>query len=66
MNIEPYHTVFLKLFKPNMNIQFVIGVHAMLNYLTSYLCKSEHKISELMKKASKETYGKDMTENAFH
>ena len=32
----------------------------MLTYLTSYLCKPEHTMSELMKKASKEAYGKDI------
>ena len=41
-----------------MNLQFVTGVYAMLTYLTSYLCKPEHAISELVKKASKEAYGK--------
>ena len=30
----------------------------MLAYLTSYLCKPEHGRSELMKKLSKEAYGK--------
>ena len=34
----------------------------MLTYLTSYLCKPEHAMSELMKKASKEAYGKDVRE----
>ena len=43
-----------------MNIQFVTGVYAMLTYLTSYLCKPEHTMSELMKKASKGAYGKDI------
>ena len=43
-----------------MTIQFVAGVHATLTYLTSYLCKPENTVSELMKKASKETCGKDM------
>ena len=41
-----------------MNLQFVTGVYAMLTYLTSYLCKPEHTMSERMKKASKEAYGK--------
>ena len=43
-----------------MTIQFVTGVYATLTYLTSYLCKPEDTVSELMKKASKETCGKDM------
>ena len=60
VNIGPYNTVILKLLKANMNIQFVTGVYAMLMYLTSYLCKPEHTMSELMKKASKEAYGKDI------
>ena len=32
----------------------------MLTYLTSYLCKPELSMSELMNKASKEFYGKDI------
>ena len=52
VNIGPYNTNILKLLKPNMNVQFVTGVYAMLTYLTSCLCKSEHGMSELMKKAS--------------
>ena len=54
VNIGPYNTVILKLLKSNMKLQFVTGVHAMLTYLTSYLCKPEHAMSEFMKKASKE------------
>ena len=42
-----------------MNIQFVTVVYAMLTYLI-YLCKPEHTMSELVKKPSKEAYGKDM------
>ena len=32
----------------------------MLVYLKSYLCKLDNAVSQLMKKASKETYGKDI------
>ena len=32
----------------------------MLTYLTSYLCKPEHAMSELMTKASKEAHGNDI------
>ena len=52
--ISPYNTVLLNLTKSNMNLQFVTGVYGMLGYLTKYLCKAEHGMSELMKKASKE------------
>ena len=43
-----------------MNLQYVTGVYAMITYLTSYLCKPEHAISKLMKKASRVAYGKDI------
>jgi len=59
-DISPYNTVILSLLKSNMNIQFVTGVYGLLTYLTSYLCKPEHTMSELMKKASKEATGKDI------
>ena len=59
-DISPYNTVILSLLKSNMNIQFVTGVYGLLTYLTSYLCKPEHTMGELMKKASKEATGEDM------
>ena len=34
----------------------------MLTYLTSYLCKPEHCMSELMKKASRDAYNKKVKE----
>ena len=43
-----------------MNIQFVVGVYGLLTYLTSYLCKPEKDMSELMKKASKEATNKEI------
>ena len=61
-NVSPYNTVLLSLMKSNMNIQFVTGVYGLLAYLTSYLCKPEHKASELMKKAGKEASGLGLKE----
>ena len=60
VSIGSYDTVILKLLNANMNIQFVTGVYAMLTYLASYLYRPEHTMSELMKKSSKEAYGKDV------
>ena len=37
----------------------------MLTYLMSYLCKPEHTMSELMKKALKEAYEKDIKGKMF-
>lgn len=58
LNISPYNTVLLSLLKANMNLQFVTGVYGLLTYLTSYLCKAEKTVSELMKKAYKEANDK--------
>ena len=57
VNIGSYSTAILKLLS-NMILQFVRGVYAMLRYLISYLCKPENAMSELMRMASKEAYGK--------
>ena len=58
--LGPFNTVILKPLNPNMNLQFVTGIYAMLTYLTSYLCKPGHTMSELMKKASNEAHGKNI------
>ena len=52
--ISPYNTIILDCLKANMNIQFVVGIYGVLAYLTSYLCKPEHSMSEFMKAAAKE------------
>jgi len=59
-NISPYNPVLLGSLKSNMNLQFVTGVYGLLAYLTSYMCKPERNMSELMKKALKEASGKDI------
>ena len=53
VSIGPYDTVILKLLKSNMNLQFVAGLYAILTFLMSYLCKPEHTVNKLIKKASK-------------
>ena len=58
--IGPYNTVIFSCLKANMNIQYITSVYALLTYLTSYLCKPEHNMGELMRKASKEAYGNDV------
>ena len=55
--VGPYDTVILKLLKSNLTLQFVTGVYAMLTYLA---------VSEFIKKASKEAYGKDIKNFFFY
>ena len=52
--ISPYNTIILDCLKANMNIQFVVSIYGVLAYLTSYLCKPEHSMSESMKAAANE------------
>ena len=54
MFISPYNTVIMANLKANMNIQYITSAYAVLAYLTSYLCKPEHTLGELMRKAVKE------------
>ena len=37
-------------------------MYTMLIYLTSYLCKPENTMGELMKKSPKETHGKEVAQ----
>ena len=57
-NVSPYNPVILSLMQSNMNIQYVTGMYGVIKYLTSYMCKPEQAMSELMKKASKEATNK--------
>ena len=45
-----------------MNMQYVTGISVVLTYLTSYFCKPEHQMIDLMKKASKGAYKKSVKE----
>ena len=56
-HISPYNTVILATLRANMNIQFITDIYGVLAYLTSYMCKPEHTMSELMKKMCKENTG---------
>ena len=43
-----------------MNLQFVTGIYGMILYLTKYLTKVENRMSELMRKVSKESANQDI------
>ena len=60
-----HNTVILKLLNSNINLQFVTGVYAMVTCQTPYLFKPKHGMSEFMKKASKEAYGKGIKGKMF-
>ena len=64
-NVSPYNTVILSLMKSNMNLQYVTGMYGVIKYLTSYMCKPERTMSELMKKASKEATNKGVQDKLW-
>ena len=54
VNVNPYNPVILKALRANMDIQFITDVWACVAYITSYMCKPERIMSELMRNACKE------------
>jgi DNA replication protein DnaC len=49
-----------------MDIQMITSIWACIAYITSYICKPEKTMSELMKKASKEAQDKSITDQLYH
>ena len=52
--VNPYNPIILKTLRANMDIQYITDVWACVAYITSYMCKPERSMSELMRNASKE------------
>ncbi|XP_070573805.1 uncharacterized protein [Ptychodera flava] len=53
-SINPYNPFILKALRANMDIQYITDVWACIAYITSYMCKPEREMSELMRNAVKE------------
>ena len=49
-----------------MDIQYITNIWACIAYLTSYICKPERTMSELMKKACKEAHEKGVREKLYN
>ena len=60
VNIWPYNIVILSLLQANMNILYATVMYVMIIYLTSYLCKPDYTVGELMKNVAKEGTGKEV------
>ena len=58
--INNYNPHILKALQANMDIQYITNIWACIAYLTSYMCKPERTMSELMRKASKEAQNKNI------
>ena len=55
-----YNPLFMHAWQANMDIQLMLDTYACVMYVTSYLCKSERTMSELLKQASKQCKKRDM------
>ncbi|XP_069125440.1 uncharacterized protein [Argopecten irradians] len=65
INVNNYNPVILRAIKSNMDIQYITNIWACIAYLTSYMCKPERTMSDLMKKTSKEASNKCIRDKLF-
>lgn len=52
--VNPYNPIIMKALRANMDIQYIRDVWGCVAYITSYMCKPERSMSELMRNACKE------------
>ena len=60
MNINSYNPNLLRIWKANMDIQYILDAYACVMYVTSYMMKSEKAMGELLKQVVKESRGDDI------
>ena len=58
--INNYNRDVLRAWKGNMDIQFILDPYACVMYITSYVLKSEKRMSELLRQVSRECRGEDI------
>ena len=63
--INNYNPTILKCLRSNMDIQMITSIWACIAYITSYMCKPEKTMSELMRKASKESADKNIKDRMY-
>ena len=59
-NVNNYNPLFLRAWRANMDIQLVLDTYACIMYVTSYLCKAEKTMSQLLQQASKQCKNRDL------
>ena len=52
--VNNYNPALLEAWNANMDIQFVENAYSCVMYMTSYVCKAEHELGEIMKEAQQE------------
>ena len=66
VNVNNNNGHILRALRSNMDIQFIASIWGCTAYLTSYMCKPERTMSELMRKASKEASDKGIRDALAH
>ena len=62
MNIDNYNIDCISLWKANMDLQFCVHPYACIMYVLSYVMKSEHGMSEVLKQVAKQFKDKAVEE----
>ena len=58
--INQYNPSLLKIWKANMDLQFITDAYACVMYVTTYMMKTELSMSEMLKKVSEESQNEDV------
>ncbi|XP_066269843.1 uncharacterized protein [Branchiostoma lanceolatum] len=59
-DINQYNPKILKLWRANMDLQFILDPYSCIMYITSYMLKSERAMSDLLQKVLEESRGEDL------
>ena len=62
MNINNYNIDCISVWKANMDLQFCVHPYACIMYVLSYVMKSEHGMSEVLKQVAKQFKDKAVEE----
>ena len=58
--INTYNPDIIRVWKANMDLQYILDPYACVMYIAAYMLKSERSMSELLKQVSKECGGEDI------
>ena len=47
--VNPYNATLLSAWDANIDVQFILNYYSLINYICTYICKSENSVSEYLK-----------------
>ena len=60
LNVNNYNKDILRIWKANMDLQFVCDPYACISYISAYVTKDERELSQMLKDAAKEMKNADV------